>query len=138
MKVYSVFPVAMGFVCLAIALNGVSPLEPGKTVTRMNELFHGFGGGAFFTICYAVMELSTGRVRTVRAGHPFPLVLRADGRLEEIRSQGNAVGISPRLELVETEILMGRGDRSWRGEASFDDDITLVGVQRGTGTLDTP
>ena len=48
------------------------PLAPRETVARLNELFHGFGGGTFFTICYAVIDLETGEVALLRAGHPSP------------------------------------------------------------------
>jgi hypothetical protein len=47
---------------------GVSPLSPRETVSRMNELFHGFSGVTFFTICYGVIDLEKGKVRMVRAG----------------------------------------------------------------------
>jgi len=154
------------------------PLSPRDVVVSMNELFQGFGDGAFFSICYGVIDLKTGRMRLVRAGHPFPVVIRKDGRVEEIRVDGYAVGLSPRLTLTEAELSFAPGDRlflysdgltdcgnlhseaftrdrllalvsatrkhdlaaavarirsevaQWRGSESYDDDITLVGVER--------
>ena len=67
------------------------------------------GGGTFFTISYAVIDLETGRVRMVRAGHTFPIVIRADGAWEEISPEGYAVGLSPHLDLVEAELSLQTG-----------------------------
>ncbi len=154
------------------------PLSPREVVVGLNDLFQGFGDGAFFSICYGVIDLETQKMRLVRAGHPFPLVIRQDGRLEEIKVDGYAVGLSPRLMLMEAELSFAPGDRlflysdgltdcgnlhseafsrdrlltvmratradslaaavarvgsevaKWRGNESYDDDITLVGVER--------
>jgi PAS domain S-box-containing protein len=163
----------------ALPFLGVSPLSPRQTVIRLNELLLGFAGGAFFSMCYGVITLKTGKVTVIRAGHPFPIVQRADGRLEEIRAEGHAVGISPRMDLVEAELSLAHGDRlflysdgvtectnlqsvefsrdrlmslirdsragslsatvggistaiaAWRNNESFDDDVTLVGIEMG-------
>jgi PAS domain S-box-containing protein len=44
------------------------------------------------------------------AGHPPPLVLRADGSIQWVRRSGDVVGIFEDAELSEVEIALGRGD----------------------------
>lgn len=49
------------------------------------------------------------RLRLTSAGHPAPLVIRNDGRVEEIDTRGTLVGALPHIEArtVETELLPG-------------------------------
>lgn len=43
-------------------------------------------------------------------GHPFPLVLRADGTLEEVEITGTMLGVSELPELVEVSVPIAPGD----------------------------
>ena len=120
----------------------------------------------------------TGITHLARAGHPYPILQRANGRVEQLKPEGFAVGLFPRSEAAEAEFLFERGDRlflysdglveatsaagerfssnrlvqivstqkgsplaevvaqlgsqvsSWRGEDDFDDDVSLVGLER--------
>ncbi|MFG2588822.1 SpoIIE family protein phosphatase [Streptomyces sp. NPDC048438] len=49
------------------------------------------------------------RLRLTSAGHPAPLVIRNDGRVEEIETRGTLVGALPHIEAgtVETDLLPG-------------------------------
>lgn len=54
-------------------------------------------------------EESRVRLRLTSAGHPAPLVIRNDGRVEEIDTRGTLVGALPHIETrtVETDLLPG-------------------------------
>ncbi|MFE2055457.1 SpoIIE family protein phosphatase [Streptomyces sp. NPDC059446] len=54
-------------------------------------------------------EESRVRLRLTSAGHPAPLVIRNDGRVEEVDTRGTLVGALPHIEArtVETDLLPG-------------------------------
>ena len=97
-----------------------------------------------------MIDLPTWKVRMVRAGHPFPIVLRADGRLEEIRTDGYAVGLGPVVDPVEAEISLDKGDRLFLYSDGLTDCtnlqslpfsrqrlVMLLGEMQGTRMADT-
>ncbi|MGC4948776.1 PP2C family protein-serine/threonine phosphatase [Streptomyces sp. DT224] len=50
------------------------------------------------------------RLRLTAAGHPVPLVVRADGRVEEIRTGGTLVGALPAIESRSAETVLRPGE----------------------------
>lgn len=50
------------------------------------------------------------RLRLTSAGHLPPLVVRANGRVEEVDTQGTLVGAMPEVEAASVEIVLGPGD----------------------------
>lgn len=69
-------------------------------------------GERFCTIAHARLEPAQGSARLLLAcgGHPLPLLLRADGTVEEVGSPGTAIGLFPEVELTEVEIVLHAGD----------------------------
>ncbi len=65
----------------------------------------------FATACYAVMDTQTRRVTVARAGHPFPILLRADGTTETIEPEGGLLGVFPEETFEEATFEMRPGDR---------------------------
>lgn len=49
-------------------------------------------------------------VRLTCAGHPAPLIIRADGRVEEAATQGTLVGVLPSVEAGTAETTLAPGD----------------------------
>jgi serine phosphatase RsbU (regulator of sigma subunit)/CheY-like chemotaxis protein len=94
-----------------LAFLGADALSPKEVVIRLNAMFADGHDQMFFTICYAVVDRTTMRVRMARAGHPYPVIVKKDGSLSEIRAGGNAVGLSPDLALEESEFTLNPGDR---------------------------
>jgi sigma-B regulation protein RsbU (phosphoserine phosphatase) len=47
----------------------------------------------YFTMAYAEIDLQTGSVRLVQAGHPHPAILRSDGRIEFVGDGGLPIGL---------------------------------------------
>ena len=66
----------------------------------------------FCTVTYALIKESSeaARVRIVSGGHPLPLVLRADGKVEEVGVPGMLLGVVPDPELQEAEVVLNSGD----------------------------
>ena len=59
----------------------------------------------------AEIDLSTGRIVMAQAGHPSPLVLRADGRSEYLATYGLPIGLIAEATYDETEVQLSKGDR---------------------------
>ncbi|WP_328618766.1 PP2C family protein-serine/threonine phosphatase [Actinokineospora pegani] len=50
------------------------------------------------------------RLRVSCAGHPAPLVVRADGQVEQVSSQGTLVGVMPKVRTTTAQITLGPGE----------------------------
>jgi PAS domain S-box-containing protein len=58
---------------------GARVLSPAEVVKKLNTRFYlRDDANPYFTITYATVETSSGKVKLVRAGHPFPLLQTAD------------------------------------------------------------
>ena len=67
----------------------------------------------FCTVTYTLLQQSAGatkRMKIVSGGHPLPLVLRADGKVEEVGIPGMLLGVVPDPELQEAEVELNVGD----------------------------
>ncbi|MEH7828701.1 PP2C family protein-serine/threonine phosphatase [Gemmobacter denitrificans] len=65
----------------------------------------------YFTMAYAEIDLETGRVQLVQAGHPHPLVMRRDGSIEMIGEGGMPIGLLPDIRFDRIETRLFPGDR---------------------------
>jgi hypothetical protein len=68
------------------------------------------GRRAFMTLFYGVLEPASGRFDHVSAGHPFPLLRRAGGALEELGRGGLPLGLRLDVEPPEASVTLDRGD----------------------------
>ncbi|WP_415182499.1 PP2C family protein-serine/threonine phosphatase [Phaeovulum sp.] len=66
---------------------------------------------SYFTLIYADVDLATGRVQLVQAGHPHPAVLRADGSVEYVGSGGLPVGLLEGASYESFDVTLTPGDR---------------------------
>ena len=58
-----------------------------------------------------MLDLSTGRLEYADAGHPFPLLRRADGRIEEVGKGAFPLGIRPEGSWPQGSLDLEHGDR---------------------------
>ncbi len=66
----------------------------------------------FITGCYGVFDISTGRLRFAKAGHPPPLWYRAARReAEPLDARGMLLGVSDSVDFEEVEVELEPGDR---------------------------
>jgi serine phosphatase RsbU (regulator of sigma subunit) len=90
------------------------PAAPAAALARVNESLRSERRpGVFCTAAAAaLLELPDGRVavRSARAGHPPPLVVRADGKVEALESDGMLLGWLEDLEIAEVATTLCPGD----------------------------
>ena len=65
----------------------------------------------YFTLAYAQLDLDSGKVVLTQAGHPHPMVLRADGRLERLGNGGLPIGLIPGADFEDCTLTLCPGDR---------------------------
>jgi len=86
---------------------------PSRSLRLLNEaLMRQPGERRFCTVAYAYLEaLEAGaRVGFASGGHPLPLVLRADGRVEWLGRHGMLLGVIPDPNLDDSSVALSPGD----------------------------
>ncbi|MDZ4096313.1 MAG: SpoIIE family protein phosphatase [Paracoccaceae bacterium] len=98
-------------IAMTISENGYRDAWPPEMVAaRLNRLMlEEMQVDQYFTIAYAEIDLDSGRVLLVQAGHPHPMVLRANGETELLGQGGLPIGLIPgaRYERVEAQLCAG-------------------------------
>jgi len=88
-------------------------LSPATVLLRLNAaLLDQQTDGRFLTAAYATFRLTPGGLtgRLCCAGHPPPLIRRADGTVRRVDSGGVAVGIMPGIQLADARFRLAPGD----------------------------
>ncbi len=94
----------------ALRAYALSHDEPAAVVDRLDRMLHHFEPTGMATMIYLVLDPQTGGLRFCAAGHPYPLVLAADGTptfLTEGRSLPLGTGIAQERECGETSMPAG-------------------------------
>ena len=106
----ALFMVAVRTLCRHLVKDGGSLVQ---TLTRLNaDLADDNPSCMFVTLIHGLYEPATGNVRFTSAGHPGPLLRRADGSVEEIANpSGRLLGYDTGdLHLHETQLRLNPGD----------------------------
>ncbi|MFI3300251.1 MAG: SpoIIE family protein phosphatase [Candidatus Gastranaerophilales bacterium] len=92
-----------------IAKTGIDPAE---MMTKVNHQVSKSNEEAFFvTVFYCELELSTGILTCVNAGHNPPLIKRANGEVEVVGISPNiVVGAINEVQYSSTQIKLNKGD----------------------------
>ncbi|MCK9267390.1 MAG: SpoIIE family protein phosphatase [Alkaliphilus sp.] len=85
----------------------ITPLE---VVNYLNERFVFGRYSHYFTIFYMVLNVRTGMMKYVRAGHPTPLLVKGTGEILELDAYGTPVGFEFSEEYEEKTIYLDSGD----------------------------
>ena len=85
----------------------VTPLE---VINYLNERFVFGRYSHYFTIFYMVLNVRTGVMKYVRAGHPTPLLVKGTGEILELDAYGTPVGFEFSEEYEEKTIYLDSGD----------------------------
>lgn len=73
---------------------GFDPLPAEQVAARFNRtMLEDLQVDQYFTMVYAQVDLFSGAVSLVQAGHPHPLILRADGRIDRLGGGGLPIGL---------------------------------------------
>ncbi len=65
----------------------------------------------YFTMVYAEVDLRSGRVSLVQAGHPHPAVIRANGTVDFVGQGGMPIGLIPGATYERVDLVLAPGDR---------------------------
>ncbi len=66
---------------------------------------------SYFTMVYADLDVVSGDLRLVQAGHPHPIIQRADGSLDIIGNGGMPIGVFETASYEEVHARLYPGDR---------------------------
>ncbi len=107
----------------------------------------------YFTVILALADMETGETTLCQAGHPHPLIRRANGRIEQDGTGGLPVGLFPDAEFEEFQIKLQPGDQlilasdgvtecpnandEMLGEDGFEKLVNTLNGLRGPGFLET-
>jgi sigma-B regulation protein RsbU (phosphoserine phosphatase) len=87
-------------------------LPPEQVVGSLNRLvLQEVQTDHYLTLFLADVDLQTGRVVMVQAGHPNPMVQRHDGTLEILGEGGLPVGLFDCADYQQFDCVLGPGDR---------------------------
>lgn len=88
----------------------VSRTSPAATLLRVNELLLSDARtDLFVTVFYSVWNPASGRLTYASGGHNPALILPAEGRIQEIRTRGIALGVVPIIEIEEHHCILKPG-----------------------------
>ena len=108
-------PAALFMMAINIVINnrasmGGTPAEIMAFVN--NNICEHNEANLFVTIWLGILEISTGRLTFVNAGHEEPAVYHKGGTFELYKTKHNvAVGVFPDIEYTNYDIHLGRGDK---------------------------
>ena len=94
--------------------NTFTIVPPSEALTRIHEclLRQKLPNSQFVTAAYGIIDTRSGECRLARAGHPYPLHIRPDGSIQEVRASGSLLGLPDvPVEFEETRFTVRPGDK---------------------------
>jgi len=89
-----------------------SPVAPAQAISTLNKLvLEEMETEHYFTMLLGDLNIKTGQLRMGQAGHPHPVVQRADGTVTQESPGGFPVGLLPDAEFSQFETQLKKGDR---------------------------
>lgn len=109
---------------------------PGEALARTNELIQADSASDLFvTMIYAIWNPRAGSVVFANAGHNPPLLCRADGEVNVLRSRGIALGVVDRLSPEPVFLELQAGDVLLLYTDGMTDAINASGEEFGMSRL---
>ncbi|MEM7351101.1 MAG: PP2C family protein-serine/threonine phosphatase [Acidobacteriota bacterium] len=85
--------------------------RPQAVLSQLNRTLYRTGGRrAFMTLFYSVLDPATGDLEFACAGHPFPMLRRGDGTIEELGTGALPLGIHKNSTFATGETTLEHGD----------------------------
>lgn len=84
---------------------------PDAVVADLNRRFQSSDTSPYFTMVYGYIDVTSGRGELCQAGHPYPLLTRRDGRIEQVGHGGFAVGMLEGVPYDSVAFALEPGDR---------------------------
>jgi phosphoserine phosphatase RsbU/P len=96
-----------------ITTGGYRLLDPGEALGGLNAALveQKLNHATFATAVYGMVNVHTLMCRFASAGHPRPLLIRADGTLQELPCEGSLLGIFPDERYLDYQLQLVQGDR---------------------------
>jgi phosphoserine phosphatase RsbU/P len=89
-----------------------SAWPPEMVACRMNRLLlEDLQVEPYLTLAYAEIDVATGRIALVQAGHPHPAILRGDGTVDYVGRGGLPIGLFPGATYDRIDVQLHPGDR---------------------------
>lgn len=104
-------------------------LSPAEVLEELDQEYPFERFDMFFTISYLLLNTASGHVRYSNAGHPPPLLMRANGSQELLGEGGTIIGMGGATPFAEGEATLAVGDRLYL----YSDGVTEY--MNGSGTL---
>jgi sigma-B regulation protein RsbU (phosphoserine phosphatase) len=89
-----------------------APVPPDMVAAQLNaQILNEAKGERYLTLCLGFLDQRSGVIRMVQAGHPTPLLLRADGGIERLGNGGMPLGLIQEARYRQFEVLLRAGDK---------------------------
>lgn len=139
------FPAALYMARLGAQARALAPRckTPADLLSQMNQLMRAeIESGMFATCLIAALDAGKGVLRIASAGHPPPIVRRANGQLESLQIPvSTALGVNTANQFHEVAIELGKGDGILLFTDGLDDALSATGeafgIERVRATLQT-
>lgn len=90
----------------------MTAIAPDRLAANLNRiLLEELVTDSYCTLAFADIDLRTGEVHLVQAGHPYPMVLRRDGTTEVLGAGGAPIGLFADATYETITCQLGAGDR---------------------------
>lgn len=87
--------------------------DPSEALLRLNDALasHTLPHCQFVTGVYCLVDIETMTLSYARGGHPYPVLISADGHLTELKSTGGLMGLFPGFECPTRQVQLSAGDK---------------------------
>jgi serine phosphatase RsbU (regulator of sigma subunit) len=87
--------------------------EPIDVIQNLNRRMaqQKLSGCQFATCCYCLLNTDTLELSFARGGHPYPILVRQNGQIEQLQVRGPLLGIFEHAEYLQSSTQLARGDK---------------------------
>jgi sigma-B regulation protein RsbU (phosphoserine phosphatase) len=126
-------------IALTVNADGTrNAVAPEEVAFRLNRLMiEDVQVDQYFTMAYAEIDLVSGQVKLVQAGHPHPVLIRKDGQMLSLGAGGLPIGLIPGATYDSVTTVLSPGDRLFLVSDGVTECPDPLGNELGTDGLIT-